>query len=519
MLKKLHPHITNLKQKLFSTKQRAIISILIFLIVGTGLSFTYDYFAKGATYGWLQSSWSGNADIVSTANHTNNQNNWNKFFSKNDNISADTQITLNSTNLTKTDTTTANFQIGTNTNGTYPILNTNNELKLDIPTCNTTVADAGADQTGAPTCGLTTVTLNGNAPTVGTGSWTKVSGTGGTFANANLRNTTFTGTAGLTYVLRWTISNGTCPTSTDDVTITFNRNPTVANAGADQNLCIITSTTLAGNAPSIGTGIWSVVSGAATITTSTLPTSTVTGLVAGTSATLRWTISNSCSTSTDDVVIVVGTAPTCPSTVSDVDGNTYNNVLIGCQCWMAENMKTTKYNDGTDIPNVPVNSTWGALTTGAYCDYNNTPSNSTTYGRLYNWFAVDNNVETKVASNGSRNICSVGWHVPSDTEWTMLTTFLGGQSIAGGKLKETGFTHWNTPNTGATNSSFFTALPGGYLGFAFTTINMGNAGGWWSSTVTNSTAAWSRRLMYNNSNVSSYSNQRYLGFSVRCVMD
>ncbi|MFZ2192871.1 MAG: hypothetical protein WAV31_01390 [Candidatus Moraniibacteriota bacterium] len=355
MFEKLHPHITKLKHKLFSTKQRAIISICIFLIIGAGIAYIYDHFAKGATYGWLQSSWSGNADTLSTANHTNNQNNWNKFFSKNDNISAETEITLNSTNLTKTDSTTENFQTGTNTNGTYPILNTNNELKLDVPTCNTTIADAGIDQTGTTTCGLTTVTLNGNAPTVGTGSWTKVSGAGGTFANANLRNTTFTGTAGLTYVLRWTISNAPCTASADDVTITFNRNPTVANAGCDQYLYdSATATSVTGNTPSIGTGLWTVVSGTATITSPSSPTSGITGLSTNGTAILRWTISTLCNDSIDEVAITTATDTwSCglPLNVSHATTNgvapvnktvSYGTILSNLsgasKCWITQNL-------------------------------------------------------------------------------------------------------------------------------------------------------------------------------------
>jgi uncharacterized protein (TIGR02145 family) len=126
----------------------------------------------------------------------------------------------------------------------------------------------------------------------------------------------------------------------------------------------------------------------------------------------------------------------------DGDNNYYPVVQINTQLWMAENLKTTKYNDVTAIPNVIDDATWTFATTSAYCDYSNNPANSTTYGRLYNWYAVDNNAATKVASNGGKNVCPTSWHVPTDAEWTILTTFLGGESVAGGKLKETGTTHW-----------------------------------------------------------------------------
>ena len=140
------------------------------------------------------------------------------------------------------------------------------------------------------------------------------------------------------------------------------------------------------------------------------------------------------------------------ATVTDIDGNVYHTVTIGTQTWMVENLKTTRYRNGEAIPNITDNASWAALITCAYCDYNNIPSNSITYGKLYNWYAV----------NDSRNIAPMGWHVSTDAEWTTLTTFLGGTSIAGGKLKENGTIHWNSPNVGATNETGFSALPGGY---------------------------------------------------------
>ena len=122
-------------------------------------------------------------------------------------------------------------------------------------------------------------------------------------------------------------------------------------------------------------------------------------------------------------------------TVTDIENNIYKTVKIGDQWWMAENLKTTKYNDGTEIPLVTDFTIWRALTTGAYTDYAGTPSNSTSYGRLYNWYTVDNNAATMVASNGGKNVCPAGWHIPSNDEWITLTTYLGGAVVAGGKLK------------------------------------------------------------------------------------
>src|SRR5678809_56749 len=185
----------------------------------------------------------------------------------------------------------------------------------------TTTANAGPDQTGAATCGLTSVTLAANVAAVGTGSWSIISGAGGTITTPSSPTSTFTGTAGTTYTLRWTITNPPCASSTDDVIITFNQIPTIADAGPDQTdaaTCGLTSVTLAANAPAVGTGSWSIVSGAGgTITTPSSPTSTFTG-TAGTTYTLRWTISNApCTASTNDVVITFNRNPTTANSGPD----------------------------------------------------------------------------------------------------------------------------------------------------------------------------------------------------------
>ena len=137
--------------------------------------------------------------------------------------------------------------------------------------------------------------------------------------------------------------------------------------------------------------------------------------------------------------------------VSDADGNFYKIVTIGTQTWMAENLKTTKYNDGTDIPYVTDYSTWLGLKTGAYCWPKNDFNNKDIYGGLYNWYTI---------STGK--LCPKGWHIPSYEEWTTLIDYLGGEGVAGGKMKTTGTTYWATPNRGATNLSGFSALPSGF---------------------------------------------------------
>ena len=205
-------------------------------------------------------------------------------------------------------------------------------------------------------------------------------------------------------------------------------------------------------------------------------------------------------------------------TVSDIDGNVYKTIIIGTQTWMAENLKTTKYNDNSTIPLVTDASAWEALaafTTPAYCWYNNDAATyKATYGAMYNWYTVD------VASNGGKNVCPTSWHVSTDAELTTLTTYLGGGSVAGGKLKETGTTHWTTPNTGATNETGFTALPGGYRNNYGTCSYIGINGHWWSSSEGSTTYAWYSYMYYNYTNVyRDFYYGKYYGFSVRCVRD
>lgn len=196
---------------------------------------------------------------------------------------------------------------------------------------------------------------------------------------------------------------------------------------------------------------------------------------------------------------------------TDFDGNNYATVTIGTQVWMVENLKVTHYRNGEAIPNITDNAAWAASTTGAYSDYNNTPANADTYGRLYNGFAVED----------ARNLAPTGWHVPTDEEWTTLTSYLGGEMGAGTKLKATGITHWTSPNTGATNVVGFTALPGGtrdsYDG-AGAFFVLGNTAGWWSST-TSTSEAWKRYLYHDSANAIRDHGGKASGLSVRCIRD
>ncbi len=196
-------------------------------------------------------------------------------------------------------------------------------------------------------------------------------------------------------------------------------------------------------------------------------------------------------------------------TVTDIDGNIYQAVTIGTQVWMAENLKVTHFRNGDTIPNVTNNTTWYDLTTGAYCSYNNDTGFVGTYGLLYNWYAIDDN----------RNIAPAGWHVPSDAEWQTLVDHLGGSGVAGGKMKDTGTMNWQSPNTGATNESGFSALPGGFRGYSGNYYYTGSNAAFWSDTEYDRYGAWYRYLYYDYSGVDRYYYGKQSGFSVRCVKD
>lgn len=198
---------------------------------------------------------------------------------------------------------------------------------------------------------------------------------------------------------------------------------------------------------------------------------------------------------------------TAHTQVTDVDSNLYQTIKIGNQEWMAENLKTTRYNDGELIPLVTDNSTWSNLSSPAYCWHTNDSTlYSQTYGALYNWHTIKTN-----------KLCPVGWHVPTDADWTTLTNYLGDD--AGGKLKETGTTYWASHNTEASNETGFNALPGDLRQPDGEFYMLGYSGYWWTSTIKSDRAAWYRRMDNGTSYVSRYSAYTQAGFSVRCIKD
>ena len=198
--------------------------------------------------------------------------------------------------------------------------------------------------------------------------------------------------------------------------------------------------------------------------------------------------------------------------ISDIDGNTYKTIYIGTQQWMAENLKTATYNNGTIIPNIVDANQWVNLTSGAWSFYNNDATNNTKHGKLYNWHTVSS------TTNGNINICPFGWHVPSYDEWNILNDYLGGNSLAGGKMKEVGTINWNTPNIDASNSSLFTALPGGFRsGGNFSSL--GEFGIWWTSSdlFDNKLNAQGFQLTNNTSYLQWFNSPKSQGFSIRCI--
>lgn len=329
-------------------------------------------------------------------------------------------------------------------------------------------------------------------------------------------NSTITGLQqGLTYYIRAYATNGsgtsygnqvtlTVPASAPTVTTTaiLATSETAVNSGGvvignggaaitARGVCWSNakSPTISDSFTSNGTGVGSF-------------TSTITGLAPDLIYYLRAYATNSAGTSYGKEL----TFSTGKLLVKDMDGNFYHFVTIGSQIWMAENLKTTRYRDSTAIPLVVDNSVWSSQIMPGYSWYNDDESNKNIYGALYNWYAVN-----------TGKLCPTGWHVPTDSEWITLTSRLGGELLAGGKLKETGTAYWKSPNANATNETGFTALPGGYRTSTGDYENSGGYGNWWSTTSSMANVANYRYLYFGNGTVTkSFVNQKY-GLSVRCL--
>lgn len=232
--------------------------------------------------------------------------------------------------------------------------------------------------------------------------------------------------------------------------------------------------------------------------------SSIMGLTSGTGYYIRAYATNTSGTSYGNEFVFI-------TPLTDIDGNVYNTARIGDQVWMTQNLKTTRFYDNSKIPQIADNSTWATLSTPGYCWYaNDEYTNRPFYGALYNWFAVNTD-----------KLCPNRWHVPTEKEWVILTYYLGGDSIASGKLKEVGADHWSSPNAGASNEFGFTALPGGYR----TGLTAGSFrtkiyyGWWWTATEIDETGARARLMTYDVSEIAAGTGLKKNGYSVRCVKD
>ena len=232
--------------------------------------------------------------------------------------------------------------------------------------------------------------------------------------------------------------------------------------------------------------------------------STITGLSPNTTYYVRAYATNNVGTSYGNQFLF----KTYTGTVTDIDNNIYNTVTIGTQVWTVENLKVTHFTTGDPIPKVTENSGWNDLTSWAYCENYNSTDSSLIYGHLYNFYA---------AVSGA--LCPIGWHVPSDQEWITLLNYMGGDTIAGGKLKESGTAHWKSPNTGASNETGFTGLPAGYRNNTQGFLDNRAVGFWWSSTEIYTFQSYYIRVDYYSNDVKHLFDFKGNGYSVRCVKD
>ncbi len=382
-----------------------------------------------------------------------------------------------------------------------------------------TTSNAGPNQSF--TDNTTSTSLLANTPETGNGigAWSIATGTGGSFADAVSPTTTFTGTNCTDYTLRWTITTD-CDNSTDDVAISFNQTAATSNAGPDQSFDATLIATLAANTPETGhgTGAWSIVSGTGgSFAETTSPTTTFTGTNC-TDYTLRWTITTDCNYSTDDVAIIFFQ---CSSLLIDQrDGQNYNTVLIGSQCWIAENLNIGTRIDGSGEQT-------DNHTFEKYC-YDNNTSNCEVYGGLYQWDEMMQYVTTE----GAQGICPTGWHLPTDDEYKTMEMHLGmtqaqadvtqdyrgtdqGSKLAG---NESLWLNGGLDQNANFGTSGFAGLPGGYRFESGTIFYLTKYTLFWSSSEDGSDA-WYRSLYYGNAKVYRYQYGKAYGFSVRCIRD
>jgi uncharacterized protein (TIGR02145 family) len=366
-----------------------------------------------------------------------------------------------------------------------------------------------------PTIALATKTTNGT----GTGVFTSV------LSGLNPSTTYYvkayaTNSAGTSYGNELSFST----TLTDVLTLTTTLPSSIATSTASCGGTVITD---GGSTVTARGVVWSTMPNPtialATKTTNGTGTGMFTSVLSGLNPSTTYYVkayaTNSTGTSYGNE-LSFATLQSSSTTVTDVDGNTYPLVTICTQVWTTKNLAVTAYSDGTVIPQVTDPTAWTNLTTGAWCYYNSDATNNATYGKLYNWYAAVGIYDAASLANPTlrKKLAPTGWHVPTDAEWTTLTTCLG-ESVAGGKMKETGTAHWLSPNTDATNSSGFTGLPGGCRHSDGTFYNVGNGGFWWNSSENDTPYASFRALNYNVGFASWGNFSKNYGVSVRCLRD
>ena len=357
-------------------------------------------------------------------------------------------------------------------------------------------SDGGAAISARGVCWNTstgpTITNNKTTDGTGTGNFaSSVTGLTGTtiyyiraYATNNAgtaygNEVSFTTGASLATVITTALSGITQTTATSGGNITNNGGTAITGRGVCWNTSSGPTTANSKTTDGAGTGIFA---------------STVTGLTAGTIYYVRAYATNSAGTAYGNEIGLTTTAAPIPS------------VTVCSQVWMLKNLDVSTYRNGDPIPLVTDNTQWSLLTTGAYCYYQNNTANGPVYGKLYNWFAV----------NDPRGLAPVGWHVPTDAECTTLSTCVTG---IGGNLKETGTTHWQLPNIGATNSSGWTGLPGGRRDDVGSFWSLGFNCSWWSSTLYLTTYGWNRSIYYDSNTIDRNNPRKQFGFSVRCDKD
>jgi len=404
----------------------------------------------------------------------------------------------------------------------FPLLLNCKKETISSPTknCATPIANAGQDQFNV--VGETNIAAN-YLDTGEKAKWQIVSGTGGIISDITKPFSKFSGTPGQNYTLCWTVSNSCNKTSSDTVLIGFGCVSPISNAGPDQLYREGISTTLAANYPTINEyGRWTIVRGiGGHIADSSISNSTFTGY-ADHSYTLTWTIFNNCNETSVDSIIVGFKKKFVYGSLSDIEGNTYKTIKIGSQTWMAENLRTTKYNDGNSIELVSDNSNWANLGHGAYCWYNNDISNKLPYGALYNWYTIQ-----------TGKISPVGWHIPTEAEWLTLVLFADSNAmdkypesqIAGDKLKAT--SGWYDECNRGSDEYGFAGLGGGYRnGNSYETteflgifIDKDLGGLWWSESVFPGAGARGFNIYACESDMVSNYHSFCYGLSIRCIKD